>query len=104
MPNAAEPWSLTNLREKLIKLARKSKAMAATSPSNGRKSPEMFADILLLIARLRALPAPASEALVSDTTGDDGRGAPRSAPESPRVAGYHLFGGYRAASYHSFEG
>jgi Transposase DDE domain group 1 len=62
MPKAAEPWSLTSLREKLIKIG-------AKVVSHGRYvtfqlaevavSRHMFADILPLIARLRAPPAPA---------------------------------------------
>ena len=62
MPKAAEPWSLTSLREKLIKIG-------AKVVSHGRYvtfqmaevavSRQMFADILRLIARLRAPPAPA---------------------------------------------
>jgi len=62
MPKAAEPWSLTSLREKLIKIG-------AKVVSHGRYvtfqlaevavSRQMFADILSLVARLRAPPAPA---------------------------------------------
>ena len=62
LPKAAEPWSLTSLREKLIKIG-------AKVVSHGRYvtfqmaevavSRQMFADILMLIARLRAPPAPA---------------------------------------------
>jgi hypothetical protein len=62
MPRAAEPWSLTSLREKLIKIG-------AKVVSHGRYvtfqmaevvvSGQMFADILSLIARLRAPPTPA---------------------------------------------
>ena len=62
MPKAAEPWSLTSLRQKLIKIG-------AKVVSHGRYitfqmaevavSRQMFADILMLIARLRAPPAPA---------------------------------------------
>jgi hypothetical protein len=62
MPKAAEPWSLTSLREKLIKIG-------AKVVSHGRYvtfqmaevavSRLMFRDILMLIARLRAPPAPA---------------------------------------------
>ena len=62
MPKAAEPWPLTSLREKLIKIG-------ANVVSHGRYvtfllaevavSRQMFADILSLIARLRAPPAPA---------------------------------------------
>ena len=62
MPGTAEPWSLTSLREKLIKIG-------AKVVSHGRYvtfqmaevavSRQMFADILSLVARLRATPAPA---------------------------------------------
>jgi hypothetical protein len=62
LPKAAEPWSLTSLREKLIKIG-------AKVVSHGRYvtfqlaevavSRQMFADILSLIARLRAPLAPA---------------------------------------------
>jgi len=62
MPKTAEPWSLTSLREKLIKIG-------AKVVSHGRYvtfqmaevavSRQMFADILSLITRLRAPPAPA---------------------------------------------
>ena len=61
LPKAAEPWSLTSLREKLIKIG-------AKVVSHGRyvtfqlaevaASRQMFADSLMLIARLRAPPAP----------------------------------------------
>ena len=60
MPKAAEPWSLTSLREKLIKIG-------AKVVSHGRYvtfqlaevavSRQMFAEILSLIARLRAPPS-----------------------------------------------
>src|ERR1700741_1257285 len=62
MPTTAEPWSLTSLREKLIKIG-------AKVVSHGRyvmfqmaevAAPrQMFHDILMLIDRLRAPPAPA---------------------------------------------
>jgi hypothetical protein len=62
MPEAAEPWSLTSLREKLIKIG-------ARVVGHGRyvtfqlaevAVPRlMFADILSLITRLRAPPGPA---------------------------------------------
>jgi hypothetical protein len=62
LPKAAEPWSLTSLNEKLIKIG-------AKVVSHGRYvtfqmaeltvSRQMFAGILSLIARLRAPPAPA---------------------------------------------
>ena len=61
MSKATEPWSLTSLREKLIKIG-------AKVVSHGRYvtfqlaevavSRQIFADILSLIARLRAPPAP----------------------------------------------
>ena len=61
MPKTAEPWSLTSLREKLIKIGAKvvchgryvTFQMAEVAVSR-----QMFADILILIARLRARPAP----------------------------------------------
>jgi hypothetical protein len=62
MPKAAQPWSLTSLRQKLIKIGTK-------VVSHGRYitfqmaqvavSQQMFANILSLIARLRPPPAPA---------------------------------------------
>ena len=62
MPEAAERWSLTSLREKLIKIG-------ARVVSHGRYVTfqlaevavprQMFADILSLFTRLRAPPAPA---------------------------------------------
>ena len=62
VPKTVQPWSLTSLREKLIKIG-------AKVVSHGRyvtfqmaevaASRQMFADILSLIARLRAPPAPA---------------------------------------------
>ena len=36
MPKVAEPWSLTSLREKLIKIGARSSAMAVRSRSDGR--------------------------------------------------------------------
>ena len=64
MPKAVEPWSLTSLREKLIKTGAKLVShgryvmfqMAEVSVPR-----QMFHDILRLIARLRAPPAPACE-------------------------------------------
>jgi hypothetical protein len=62
MPQTAEPWSLTSLQKKLIKIG-------AKVVSHGRYvtfqlaevavSRQMFQEILSLIARLRAPPAPA---------------------------------------------
>jgi hypothetical protein len=62
MPKETESWSLTSLREKLIKIGAKvvshgryvSFQMAEVSVSR-----QMFREILSLIGRLRAPPAPA---------------------------------------------
>ena len=62
MPKAVEPWSLTSLREKLIKIGAKvvrhghyvTFQMAEVAVSR-----QMFADILTLIARQRTPPVPA---------------------------------------------
>jgi len=62
MPNAAEPWSLTSLRAKLIKIGAKivshSRYVTFQLVEVAVSRP-MFSDILPLIARLRAPPAPA---------------------------------------------
>ena len=62
MPEAAAPWSLTSLREKLIKIGAKVVSygryivfqMAEVSVPR-----QMFLDILQRVARLRASPVPA---------------------------------------------
>ena len=62
MPKTAEPWSLTSLREKLIKIGAKvvSHGRYVTFQMAEVAVPrQMFAAILSLIARLRAPPAPA---------------------------------------------
>ena len=62
MPKAAEPWSLTSLCEKLIKIGAKvaSHARYVTFQlAEVAVSRQMFADILSQIAGLRAPPAPA---------------------------------------------
>jgi hypothetical protein len=62
MPKTAEPWSLTGLREKLIKIGAKvvSHGRYVTFQMAGVAVPrQMFREILSLIARLRAPPAPA---------------------------------------------
>jgi hypothetical protein len=62
MPKATEPWSLTSLREKLIKTGAKvvSHGRYITVQLAEIAVPrEIFAEILSLIARLRAPPAPA---------------------------------------------
>src|SRR6516164_4754754 len=61
MPRTAEPWSLTSLREKLIKIGAKvvSHGRYVTFQMAEVAVPrQMFAEILSLIARLRARPAP----------------------------------------------
>jgi hypothetical protein len=60
-----EPWSLTSLREKLIKIGAKviSHGRYGTFQMAEVAVPrQMFADILSLIARLRAPPEPARRA------------------------------------------
>jgi hypothetical protein len=62
MPKTAEPWSLTSLREKLIKIGAKvvSHGRYVTFQMAEVAVPrQMFQEILSLIARLRAPPAPA---------------------------------------------
>ena len=62
MPKTAEPWSLTSLREKLIKIGAKvvSHGRYVTFQMAEVAVPrQMFREILSLIARLRAPPAPA---------------------------------------------
>ena len=62
MPKTAEPWSLTSLREKLIKIGAKvvSHGRYVTFQMAEVAVPrQMFAEILSLIAGLRASPAPA---------------------------------------------
>jgi hypothetical protein len=61
MPKAAPRWSLTSLREKLIKIGAKvvSRGRYVTfHTAEVAVSRQMFADTLSLIARLRAPPAP----------------------------------------------
>ena len=62
MPKTAEPWSLTSLREKLIKIGAKvvSHGRYVTFQMAEVAVPrQMFKEILSLIARLRVPPAPA---------------------------------------------
>ena len=71
--------SLTSLREKLIKIDAKviSHGRYVTFQMAEVAVPrQMFVEILLLIARLRAPPAPAREAPGSNATHIGGRGAP----------------------------
>ena len=62
MPRTAEPWSLTSLREKLIKIGakgRQPRPVCHLQLAEVAVPRQMFAEILSLIARLRAPPAPA---------------------------------------------
>jgi hypothetical protein len=62
LPKTTEPWSLTSLREKLIKIGAKvvSHGSLCHFPGGrGGVSRQMFTDILSLIARLPVPPAPA---------------------------------------------
>jgi hypothetical protein len=62
MPKTVEPWSLTSLREKLIKIGAKvvSHGRYVTFQVAEVALPrQMFKDILMLIAWLRAPPVPA---------------------------------------------
>ena len=61
MPEMAEPWSLTSLREKLIKIGAKVVShgrYVVFQMAEAAVPRYLFADILQLIARLRAPPAP----------------------------------------------
>ena len=62
MPKTAQPWSLTSLKEKLIKIGAKVVShgrYVAFQMAEVAVPRQMFAEILWLIARLRAPPAPA---------------------------------------------
>jgi Transposase DDE domain group 1 len=62
IPKTAEPWSLTSLPEKLIKIGAKvvSHGQYTTFQMAEVEAPrQMFQEILMLIAQLRAPPAPA---------------------------------------------
>jgi DDE family transposase len=61
MPKTPQPWSLTSLREKLIKIGAKVVGHGryiTFQMAEMAVSQQMFADILSLIARLLASPAP----------------------------------------------
>ena len=62
MPKTVERWSLTSLREKLIKIGAKvvrHGRYVTFQLAEVAVPRQMFADILSLITRLRAPPAPA---------------------------------------------
>ena len=79
MPKTAEPWSLTSLREKLIKIG-------AKVVSHGRYTTfqmaevavprQMFQEILMLIANCGRRRHQRDREMRSDATADDGRGTP----------------------------
>jgi hypothetical protein len=78
MPKAAKPWSLTSLREKLIKIGAKvvSHGRYMTFQMAEVAVPrQMFADILSLIARLGYRPPQHERETGAVATNDDGRGA-----------------------------
>jgi hypothetical protein len=80
MPRTAEPWSLTSLREKLIKIGAKvvSHGRYVTFQMAEVAVPrQMFQEILSLIAQLRAPPVPVWPGDQADAPGDGGRGGPR---------------------------
>ena len=58
MPKTAEPWSLSSLREKLIKVVSCNRYVTFQMAEVAVPR-QMFAEILSLIARLQAPPAPA---------------------------------------------
>jgi hypothetical protein len=103
MPKTAEPWLLTNLREKLIKIG-------ATVVSHGRyvtfqmaevEVPrQMFQEILSLIAQLRAPPVPARPGKMRQTATAEVRLdiAKRQAPALRGRASRH-FGCQRAGCH-----
>ena len=79
MPKTAEPWSLTSLREKLIKIGAKvvSHGRDVTFQMAEVAVPrQMFQEILSLIARCGRRRHRHDRAIGSDTTDDDGRGVP----------------------------
>ena len=82
LPKAAEPWSLTSLREKLIKIGAKVVShghYVTFQMAEVAVSRPMFADILSLIARLR----PPSAALRTKLVAVDGQ----KSDYGPRGAG-----------------
>jgi len=79
IPKGAEPWSLTGLRENLIKIGAKvvCHGRYVTFEMAEVKLPrQMFKEILSLIARLRPPPAPATGRCGQMRKMNDGRGAP----------------------------
>jgi hypothetical protein len=95
MPKTAQPWSLTSLREKLIKIGAKvvSHGRYVTFQMAEVAVPrQMFADVLSLIARLRAPPArmtsagPDATATREEVRLDAAKTA-RSAPQYRQVSG-----------------
>jgi len=80
MPKTAEPWSLTSLREKLIKIGAKvvNHGRYVTFQMAEVAVPrQMFADILALIAQLRAPPRRHEETTSANATSGNAGGVPR---------------------------
>jgi hypothetical protein len=80
LPKPAEPWSLTGLRDKLIKIGAKvvSHGRYMTFQIAGvAVSRQMFAEVLSLIARLRAPPRRHEGPGRANVAGDEGRGVSR---------------------------
>jgi hypothetical protein len=76
-PKTAEPWSLSSVREKLIKIGAKvvnHGRYVTFQMAEFAVSRQMFAEILSLIARLRRHPRPHERGVVRWATGDGGRG------------------------------
>jgi hypothetical protein len=79
MPKTSEPWSLTSLREKLIKIGAKvvSHGRYMTFQMAEVAVPrQMFQEILSLIARLRGHLPRHDREIGSDAVDDDAKGAP----------------------------
>ena len=58
MPKTAQPWSLTSLKEKRIKIVSHSRYVTTFQLAEVAVPRQIFAEILSLIARLRAPLAP----------------------------------------------
>jgi hypothetical protein len=96
MPEAAEPWSLASLREKLIKVGAKVMSLAryVTLQTAEAVSRQMFADTPSLIARLRTLALRPDIVLVAGDT--NWTLAAALAAAKPQVPVAHLEAGWRS--------
>jgi len=87
---AADPWSLTSLREKLIKIGAKvvNHGRYVTFQMAEVAVPrQMFADILALIAQLRAPPRRHEETTSANATSGNAGGVPRDVGKAARCSG-----------------